>query len=184
MPTAQNNIASTYSTGAKIIHAVTAILVLVNIGWGLHMEHFPGYPHGKPDWNDLLFIHASIGALVFWLTAVRVVWRATHQPPPPLATMPEWQKMVAKLVHGTLYLILLALPFSGYLHRLAGNHPVSLFGAFSWPMLIDPSEPVRVLMGQIHIGLACTLMVLLAVHVGAVIKHVVLDRDGLLKRMF
>lgn len=184
MSSSQNSVTPTYTRGAKVIHAVTAILVLVNIGWGLHMEHFPGYKHGQPDWNDLLFFHASIGALVFWLTIVRVGWRARHQPPQPPAAMPAWQKTVAKLVHGALYLILLCLPLSGYLHRLAGNHPVSFFGAFDWPMLITPNEPLRLLMGTVHIGLACGLIALLALHFGAVIKHALIDRDGILQRMF
>lgn len=174
----------TYSTGAKIIHAVTALLVLINIGWGLHMEHFPGYKHGQPDWNDLLFYHASIGALIFWLTVVRVIWRAKHQPPEEPASMPIWQKTVAKLVHGALYFILLALPLSGYIHRLAGKHPVSFWGAFDWPILIDPNEPLRLLMDKIHVGLACALIALLVLHLGAVFKHTVIDRDGILKRMF
>ena len=179
-----DNSQPTYSTGAKIIHAVTALLVLINIGWGLHMEHFPGYKHGQPEWNDLLFYHASIGALIFWLTVVRVVWRAKHQPPQEPAAMPAWQKTVAKLVHGALYFILLALPLSGYIHRLAGNHAVSFWGAFNWPILLDPNEPLRLLMDKIHVGLACVLIALLVLHLAAVFKHTLIDRDGILKRMF
>ncbi len=184
MNTSDDNSRTTYTPVAKAIHAITALLVLLNIGWGLHMEHFPGYKHGQPDWNDLLFFHASIGALVFWLTVVRFVWRAKHQPPKEPAAMPAWQKVASKVVHGALYLVLLALPFSGYIHRMAGNHPVSFWGIFNWPMLIDPNEPLRLLTDKIHVALALILIALLVLHLGAVLKHTLIDRDGILKRMF
>lgn len=175
---------TTYTPGAKAIHGITALLVLLNLAWGLHMEHFPGYKHGAPEWNDLLFFHASIGALVFWLTVVRFVWRARHRPPEEPASMPAWQKTVSKLVHGAFYLVLLALPLSGYAHRMAGNHTVSFFGLFVWPTLISPDEPLRLLTDKIHVALACTLIALLVLHLGAVVKHTFIDRDGILKRMF
>lgn len=184
MTSTDNNSRITYTPVAKIIHAITALLVFVNIAWGLHMEHFPGYKHGQPEWNDLLFFHASVGALVFWLTLVRFVWRTKHQPPKEPETMPAWQKLASKLVHAALYIVLLALPLSGYVHRMAGNHPVSFWGMFNWPTLIDPNEPLRVLTDKIHIGLALTLITLLVLHLGAVVKHGFIDRDGILKRMF
>jgi cytochrome b561 len=178
------NIQTTYTTGAKLIHGTTALLVFINIAFGLHMEHFPGYKHGQPEWNDLLFYHASLGALVFWLTVVRIVWRAKHRPPQNPASMPGWQKVVSKIVHGALYVSLLALPLTGYIHRLAGKHPVSFWGAFDWPILVDPNEPLRLLMDKIHVGLACVLITLISLHLGAVLKHTFIDRDSILKRMF
>jgi cytochrome b561 len=184
MNSSDNNSRKTYTPVAKAIHAITALLVLLNIAWGLRMEHFPGFKHGTPEWNEVLFFHASIGALVFWLTVVRFVWRAKHQPPKESASMPAWQKLASKMVHWTLYAVLLALPFSGYIHRLAGNHPISFFGVFNWPILIDPNEPLRLVTDKIHVGLAFLLMALLILHLGAVLKHTLIDRDGILKRMF
>ena len=174
---------ATYTTVAKCIHWITALLVVVNILWGLHMEHFPGYKHGQAEWKELLFYHASLGALVFWLTAVRVVWRARHQPPPLPDTVPACQKVVSKLVHCAFYLVLLALPLSGYVHRLAGKHSVSFWGVFDWPVLIDPNEPLRLMSENIHVGLAFLLIALIALHLGAAVKHLFIDRDGILKRM-
>ncbi|HEX8955084.1 MAG TPA: cytochrome b/b6 domain-containing protein, partial [Burkholderiaceae bacterium] len=109
--------------------------------------------------------------------------RAGHRPPQPSA-MPAWQKAVSRWVHRAFYLVLAALPLSGYTHRMAGNHPVSFWGVFNWPMLIDPSEPLRLLTDKIHVALAIALIGLLALHLGAVVKHTLIDRDGILKRMF
>ena len=80
--------------------------------------------------------------------------------------------------------MLIALPLSGYIHRMAGNHPVSFWGIFNWPVLIDPNEPLRLLTDKIHVGLAFVLIALLVLHLGAVLKHTFIDRDGILKRMF
>ena len=184
MATTDDQFRATYTPTAKTIHGITALLVLVNLVWGLRMEHFPGYKHGSPEWNDLLFFHASMGALVFWLTIVRVFWRAKNRPPQEPAGMAAWQKTVSKIVHGAFYLILLGLPLSGYAHRMAGNHAVSFWGWFDWPMLMAPSEPLRLLTDKIHVALAITLIALLVLHLGAVLKHTFIDRDGLLKRMF
>ena len=184
MNSTDNTTSKTYTPTAKAIHAITALLVLLNLIWGLRMEHFPGYKHGSPEWNDLLFFHASMGALIFWLTLVRFVWRARHQPPKEPASMPAWQKRASKTVHWLLYGVLVALPFSGYVHRLSGNHPVSFFGMLNWPSLVVPNEPLRLLTDKIHVGLAFLLMTLLALHLGAVLKHTLIDRDGILRRMF
>jgi cytochrome b561 len=184
MNSTDNTFPTSYTPVAKAIHAITALLVLLNIAWGLHMEHFPGFKHGQPEWNDLLFVHASIGALIFWLTLVRFVWRVGHQPPQEPSSMPNWQKVISKIVHGIFYILLLALPLSGYVHRLSGNHAVSFWGLFNWPPLLEPNESLRLLTDKIHVGLACLLIALLALHLGAVIKHTVMDRDGILKRMF
>jgi cytochrome b561 len=183
MPQNDKNSPATYTAIAKYIHWITALLIITNISWGLRMEHFPGYKHGQPEWNELLFYHASLGALIFWITAVRIVWRAKHQPPQVPVSLPAWQKVASKLVHGTLYLVMLALPLSGYIHRLAGNHPVSFWSAFDWPVLINPNEPLRLLTDKIHIALALFLIALILLHLGAVVKHVFIDRDGILKRM-
>jgi cytochrome b561 len=79
--------------------------------------------------------------------------------------------------------MLISLPLTGYLHRVAGDHPVSFFGWFTWPVLAGKSESLRVLTGKVHLFLAFTLMGLLGLHFMAVIKHVFINRDGLLKRM-
>lgn len=172
-----------YSGLAKFFHWSTAALVLGNLAIGLRMEQFPGFKHGSPDWNSLIFIHASIGALIFWLTVSRFGWRLMKGVPPFVEHMPSWQKAIADLVHGVLYAILLVLPIIGYLHRLAGAHDVSFFGLFNWPIIIGGNEQFRLLTGTVHIVLAFTLLALIVLHVSAAIKHAIIDRDGTLGRM-
>lgn len=84
MQTDEKNSSSSdhYNFIAKLNHWITAVLVLTNLALGLHMEHFPGYGHKTPEWNAVLFYHASIGMLVLWITVFRLYWRLTHKTPP------------------------------------------------------------------------------------------------------
>jgi len=172
-----------YTRTAKILHWLVALFILTNLAIGLRMEYFPGYKHTSPEWNGIFFWHGSIGALVLWLAVARLIWRVGHRPPPLPSSIPVWQTGAAHCVHALLYATMLALPLSGYTHRVAGNHPVSFFGLWDWPSLFSPDEPLRVLSGKVHLYLAFGLGTLLLLHFGAVLKHLVINRDGVAKRM-
>jgi len=172
-----------YTHLAKILHWLVALFILTNFAIGLRMEYFPGYAHTSPEWNGLLFWHGSIGALVLWLAVARLLWRAGHRPPPLPESVPAWQACAAHIVHALLYLTMLVLPLTGYIHRVAGNHPVTFFGLWSWPIAFLPNEALRVLSGTIHLYFVFGLGFLLFLHFGAVLKHLVVNRDGVAKRM-
>lgn len=175
---------NSYTRTAKILHWLVALFILTNLAIGLRMEYFPGYDHASPEWNGIFFWHGSIGALVLWLAVARLIWRAGHRPPALPGTIPAWQAWAAHSVHALLYVAMLALPLSGYVHRVAGNHPVSFFGLWHWPSLLSPDDPLRVRAGTVHLYLAIGLGSLLFLHFGAVFKHLVINRDGVAKRMF
>ncbi len=183
MSVATHSTPTSYTRTAKTLHWLVALFILVNFAIGLRMEYFPGYAHATPEWKSIFFWHGSIGAVVLWLAVARLIWRAGHRPPPLPSSLPAWQKGAAHGVHALLYALMLALPLSGYAHRVGGNNPVSFFGLWSWPSVFAPSEYVRVLSGQIHLGLVIALGGLLAMHFGAVLKHLVIDRDGVAQRM-
>jgi cytochrome b561 len=172
-----------YTRTAKLLHWLVALFILTNLLIGLRMEYFPGYKHTSPEWNGIFFWHGSIGALVLWLAVARLIWRAGHRPPPLPSSVPVWQVGAAHAVHALLYVAMLALPLSGYAHRVAGNHPVSFFGLWDWPSLFSADESLRVRSGTIHLYLAFGLGSLLLLHFGAVLKHLVINRDGVAKRM-
>jgi cytochrome b561 len=172
-----------YTRPAKILHWLAALFILTNFAIGLRMEYFPGYDHKSAEWNALLFWHGSIGASVLWLAVARLIWRAGHRPPPLPDSVPAFQRWAAHSVHALLYAVMLALPLTGYAHRVAGDHPVSFFGLWNWPSLISPDETLRVLSGKVHLGLVIGLGSLLLLHFGAVFKHLLINRDGVAKRM-
>lgn len=169
-----------YARFAIAMHWSIAILILLNLSIGLYMDT---YQHNSPQFNGILFYHASIGSLIFMLTVPRLVWRATHTPPPLPDSVPAWQARIAGALHGVLYLLLFLVPLTGYVHRLAGAHAVSFFGLTELPVLVGRDEPLRLLTDTLHRALVLTLGLLLALHVGAAVKHKFVDRDGVAERM-
>ncbi len=171
---------TSYTRTAIVLHWTIATLILLNIAGGFLMA---SYPKEDPEHNAILFWHASLGSLIFLLAVMRLGWRLTHQPPPLPGSIPVWQRGAAHALHWLLYILMLVLPFSGYLHRLAGGHDVSFFGLFNWPDIIARDEPFRVFTHNLHEALAWTLCILLVGHIGAALKHAFIDRDGVLRRI-
>ncbi|MBN3730975.1 MULTISPECIES: cytochrome b [Burkholderia] len=169
-----------YTRFAIAMHWSIAILILLNLMIGIYMDTFP---HNSSQFNGILFYHASIGSLIFMLTVPRLAWRATHTPPPLPASVPAWQARIAGALHGVLYLLLCLVPLTGYVHRLAGAHPVSFFGITELPVLVGRDEPLRLLTDSLHRALVLTLGLLLVMHVAAGLKHKFVDRDGVAERM-
>ncbi len=169
-----------YTRFSVVMHWSIAILILLNLTIGLYMDTFP---HNSPQFNGILFYHASIGSLVFMLTIPRLVWRFTHTPPALPSSMPMWQARAANTLHGILYVLLFLVPLAGYVHRLAGAHPVSFFGLVNLPVFIGRDEPLRLLADTLHRALVLTLALLLVAHIGAALKHKFVDRDGVAERM-
>lgn len=171
---------ASYTRTAIVLHWTIAALILMNIAGGFLMV---SYPKHAPQHDAILFWHASLGSLIFLLAVARLCWRLTHQPPALPAHIPAWQRGAAHALHWLLYALMLVLPFSGYLHRLAGGHEVSFFGLFNLPDIISQDEPFRVFTHNLHVTLAWVLCALLAGHVGAALKHGLVDRDGVVRRI-
>jgi cytochrome b561 len=114
---------------------------------------------------------------------VRVLWRATHVPPPLPPGMPALQRIGAHGMHVVLYVLMLAIPATGYLYNSASNIPVVYLGIVPLPRLIDPDPVLKETFKTLHVFLNYVLLSLVVLHLLAVVKHQVLDRDGLLSRM-
>lgn len=169
-----------YTKVAILMHWVMALFVLLNLSVGFFMETFA---NPSPQRNKVLFYHASIGIVIFTLAVFRLGWRLTHQPPSLPHSIPKLQQTAAHGLHWVLYALILVQPISGYVHRMAGNHPVSFFGLFNLPVLIGKNEPLRLLTDALHDGGGIIIAVLVAGHIGAALKHRFMDRDAVMRRM-
>ena len=149
----------TYTKVAMLLHWGMAVLILLNLSVGFFMESFA---NPSPQRNNVLFYHASVGILILTLAIIRLGWRLTHRPPPLPESISRAQRAAAHGLHWTLYGLLFLQPISGYVHRMAGGHPVSFFGLFNLPALIGKNEALRLLTDAIHAGGAVILAVLVA----------------------
>jgi len=169
-----------YTKVAVTMHWLIALLIFLNVVVGVYMDSLP---KTDPRHDSALFYHASFGSLIFMLAVFRLFWRSTHKPPSLPVTIPSWQRAIAHTLHWVLYSLMFAVPFTGYLHRMAGGHPVSFFGLGYLPVIIGKNEPLRLLTDTLHVCLVWVLCILVVGHIGAALKHRFIDRDGVIQRM-
>jgi cytochrome b561 len=177
-----------YNTTALTLHWVMAALMAINVAliWFINMI---------PDnWvRPAIDTHKSTGILILGLVILRVLWRMARTPP-PLEEMARWEKTAAHLGHFTLYVLMFALPLSGWLHdsawKDAAKFPMQLFYLMPWPRIswISSLEPetkqyLHVLFGAVHRYLSYIFYALFIAHVLGALKHQFIDGKPELQRM-
>jgi cytochrome b561 len=131
----------------------------------------------------LLANHKSVGITILALAVLRLCWRLLSPPPELPNTMPRWQQRASSVTHWTLYGALFAMPVTGWLMSSASAYSVSWFGLFTLPDLVGPDAGLEDLFEEMHEVLATVLLVTVAIHILAALKHHFLDRDDVLRRM-
>ncbi|KRB88524.1 cytochrome b [Noviherbaspirillum sp. Root189] len=171
---------SRYTLPAIILHWLIALLIIAAFALGITMVDIPGITPTKLKYFSW---HKWIGITVLGLACLRLLWRLGHKAPAYSSAMPGWQQSAAHSLHGLLYLLMFAIPVSGYFYSLAAGVPVVYLGVLPLPALIDPNPEWKAILKQVHYWLNMTLLVMFALHVVAALKHQFIDRDGVLKRM-
>jgi cytochrome b561 len=169
-----------YTSTAITFHWVIALLIVSAFAIGLVMTSIPGF---TPDKLRYFSWHKWIGVTAFALIVLRIVWRLTHKAPPLPEHMQGWERALAHAVHGFIYLLMIAVPVTGYLYSSAANVPVVYLGIVPLPRIIAPDPALKAILKTTHITLDYCLAALVVVHAAAALKHQWFDRDGLLSRM-
>ncbi|NHZ90702.1 cytochrome b [Massilia sp. CCM 8733] len=169
-----------YTITAIIFHWLIALLIVGAFIMGLVMTDIPGITPTKLKYYSW---HKWAGVTVLALAALRLLWRLTHRAPAYPASMPAWQKGAAHGLHGVLYLLMFAVPLSGYFYTLSAGIPVMYFGLFELPILIAADPALKPVLKGVHYWLNMGLAACVALHLAAALKHQFIDRDGVLKRM-
>ena len=164
---------------AKFFHWTIALLILGNGVFGLLMD-LASSPMQKVNWMAL---HKSIGLTVRALFVLRILWRAFNRPPRELPA-PRWQLWAARVVHAVLYVLVAALPLSGWWFNSVRGYPLQFFKLFNLPAIAAKNPDLRRLSHEVHEYLFWILLLVLVAHVGAALKHHVFDNDDVLRRMW
>ncbi len=173
------NTAERYGTLSMLLHWGMALIMIGLLALGLTMTELPD---GDPKWQ-WYGLHKSFGMLIPLLAVVRVWWLTSHPRPELPDNLQPWEKIAAHATHGLLYLSMFLLPLSGYVDSSAGGYHLSFFGLFDVPKFIPKSETLEQIAVAVHETLAYGLMAVLALHLGAVAKHHLILKDGVLRRM-
>ena len=168
-----------YTLTAVRLHWLMAILLIGLFAVGLYMTGLKL----SPQKLQLYSWHKWAGVTVFVLALVRLAWRIGHPPPADPAGMPRWQALAAHGVHHLLYLLMIAIPLSGWLMSSAKGFQTVWFGVLPLPDLLQKDKALGDLLQTVHQFLNYSLAALVLAHAGAALKHQFIDRDGVLARM-
>ncbi len=177
---------------ARVLHWVMALMILMMLAGGFYMSNIETDLIAR---FEAVQSHKSFGFTVFVLAILRILWRVSNKATPTLPdTMPGWQRMASHLSHLALYMLIVAMPLTGWLMASSsplndpGAYPVQVrnmvFGLFEMP---DPfpsgSESLSSALYTVHAGLAALLAAIMLIHLAAALKHHFIDRDRILMRM-
>ncbi|OLP62624.1 hypothetical protein BJF93_12500 [Xaviernesmea oryzae] len=177
-----------YNAGAMILHWAIALAILFQLAIGFAMIRLDLFP------RDLRFTliqwHKTVGLTVLALTLARIAWRLFN-PPPAHPPMPKAEKALAGLVHGLFYVLMLAVPLSGWVLVSASSTKIPtllmLSQALPWPNLPLPAGLAdasgRALAERAHMLLAYSFVLLIGLHLAGAIKHALIDRAPSFSRM-
>lgn len=171
----------TYSTPARLLHWVTAVLVLALISVGFLMVQ-DGL--GRTLQNRLFIFHKNVGVLVLVIVVLRLLYRWRVPAPPLPDHLPAWQRRAAGASHGLLYVLLVAMPVAGYVRVKAGGFPIESLDAMGIPSLVPRSDALASAAQTAHYFGAFALSALIFAHFAGAMHHALVRRDGIFYRMW
>jgi len=167
-----------FPTSAKLMHWLSAVLIISMLFLGVSMIQ------SLATWqNSAIKLHQSFGVLVLILVCVRLVNRLFIQTPALPSDLSAMQHFAAKATQVLLYVLMIALPISGWLMRNAAGLPVSFFGTFELPMLVSESIASYSLFREAHGIIAWSLFGVIVLHISAALHHGLIRQDSVLPSM-
>jgi len=127
--------------------------------------------------------HKSIGITILALAALRLLWRWLNPTPPLPPNLKPHERLLAHFTHAALYVLLFAMPLTGWIMSSARGFPVSWFNIVQLPDLVPKSETLYDAMVTTHAALAIALALIVALHIAGALKHHFVLKDDTLRRM-
>ncbi|MEM8576217.1 MAG: cytochrome b/b6 domain-containing protein [Pseudomonadota bacterium] len=187
------NTASRYGSVAKTFHWLTALLIFTvfplgavanNMAYQIKTAASPD-PDLIAQTAWLFSLHKTLGIAVFFVALARILWAFSQPKPAPMHPERRLETFAADTAHWLLYSSLVIVPLSGWIHHAATTG----FAPIWWPLgqglpLVPQSQAVESFFAGVHIVVTKVLLIALAAHVAGALKHALIDRDGVLARMW
>lgn len=173
------NSADSWGAVARGFHWLIAALILAQFAIGSIAEEMKLTPAKL----DLFVWHKSLGVTVLALAVFRLAWRFVNPTPAPPPGIPNWEQKLAAVAHGLIYVLIFAVPLSGWLVSDASRVPFKAFFIVSMPDLIATNHDLQEAAAEVHEALTTALLLLVILHVAAALRHHFLLRDDVLRRM-
>ncbi|MEM8937652.1 MAG: cytochrome b [Pseudomonadota bacterium] len=173
-----------YTTVAIALHWIIALLIIGQIAGGWYMNHVVESSRAK---FGLYQLHKSFGVLALLVSFGRLYWRLTHKAPALPEGMPAYERIGAQFTHIAFYTIMIGIPLSGWLMVSVSPKeiPTVLFQYIPWPHIpgLPKSELMEYISFETHKIVSYATIALLGLHIGAALKHHIVNKDDVLTRM-
>ncbi len=171
-----------YSSGAKWFHWLTVPPLTITLLTGLTIRFI------NDDAKMRFYtLHESLGVLMLLLSIARLGWRLSHPAPPLVEGLPALIKRGIGSTHVLLYAALIVQPLLGFFTTNAYGFPqrgeTAFLGLIDLPKVMEASPDLALRLHWAHSIIGWTLVPVIAAHLGGVLYHHIVRRDGTLLRM-
>ncbi len=173
------NTSMRYGLVAQFFHWLIVALIITQF---VLAEIFEDMPLGLEK-IAMIVRHKEIGMTVLLLAILRLIWRYFNTTPVLPDTLKTYERRLAHLTHTLLYLLIFAIPVSGWIMSSLAKIPVDYFGLFVFPDLVSPDKSLVDTSKVVHELLTKALLIVVGLHVIAALKHHFFLKDDVLKRM-
>ena len=164
---------------SQLLHWLIVVLLIVQVTLA---EMADELPIGMKKLT-LLARHKSVGITILGLALLRLAWRLYNPTPLLPGTLRPYERALARFTHVMLYVLLFAMPLSGWMMSSARGFPVSWFGIFQLPDLVSKNKALYEALVTTHVTLALVLAAVVTLHLAGALKHHFIHRDDVLRRM-
>lgn len=179
------NTPQTYGTITKTFHWLTALLIATAFPLGMIANGMPQDTSAQAASKVLMFsLHKTVGIAVFWVALLRILWAFNQPKPAPLNAGRRAETFLAELVHWALYISLVAVPLSGWVHHAATTGFAPIWWPFGQGLPFMPRSPaIAATASAVHVVFTKILLISVLLHILGAFKHHLIDRDATLLRM-
>ncbi len=173
------NTSQSYGVISRAFHWLMAVGLVAILVVGFYMEGMPN----SPEKFELYGLHKSFGIALLAFVVARFCWRQINLKPEAPTGMNKLIIVLAEFGHGLLYALMFAMPLVGWGMSSAGGHPVSFFGLFTVPPLVEKNQELGSLFHTLHGIGGWVFAGLIVAHILAALYHQFIRKDDVVKRM-
>jgi cytochrome b561 len=163
---------------SQLLHWIIVVLIVVQFIFGYKAYFATGLAKLAP-----VVTHKSWGITILGLAVLRLIWRLFNTNPPLPNDLKPWERAAAHVTHYGLYILLFAMPLTGWIASSARSFPVSWFGMVQLPDLVGSNRPLYDVLMTFHFWMSWALVAIAVLHIGAALKHHFILKDDVLRRM-
>jgi len=165
---------------AKVFHWAGAAIILILLVHGWWMTHMTPRPERLANYAW----HSALGYDLFVILILRLLWRWLNPVPELPVGLQRWEHVAARLSHAGLYVLMFIVSLTGWMVATTLRVPMAkdLLG-IDVPPLVTVDRSVRQWIEESHLVVAYVLAAVVLIHVVAALRHHVVKRNNVLRRM-